>query len=129
VRPPQWAARAVDRLPTSADARAPAPLDRHMTARRVEGLSHLALEDRLARKPRPVMPAICSWVRIVAGREQHAIDRPPSGLGVVVVPMGIPTTADFLDVLMGAVGWPERRQVLVQDDRRALITGIIVRVR
>jgi hypothetical protein len=34
VRPPQWAARAVDRLPTSADARAPAPLDRHMTARR-----------------------------------------------------------------------------------------------
>lgn len=43
--------------------------------------------------------------------------------------MRIAAAANLLDVRMDAMGWPERRQVLIQDDRRALITGIRVRVR
>src|SRR4029078_1175102 len=94
---------------------------------RARGGGRFTLAGRSTRKPSPVMPAICSRVRIIAGREQHASDRPPPGVGIVV-PMRRSTVANLLDVRMDAVGWPERRQVLIQDDRRALIAGIRVRV-
>jgi hypothetical protein len=79
------------------------------------------------RKNCPVVPTICARVGIVAGGEQHAIDLPPPGFGVVA-PMRISTVAEVLDVQMGAVRRPERRQVFVQDDWRALIVGISVLV-